>query len=321
MEGLAETLREHVKNDFSKIMIRYLTRKEINIDKYNYCIETSIESQIFALSWYLDIVLDHWGALVLDDYEAVMPLPDKRKYGIKYVYPPLWILQLGIFSVGKKDVEGKFLDELHKHFHAIELRLNVKNKVKHSEKLIRQKYHKLNISGSYDNLYSNYRKDRKKDLKKAAKFNLKGQWESKIDELIFLFQNNVGKRTPYIKAKDYENLRKLIEYCINHNCGDVLSVYDDKNNLVASGFFLKHQDSITILCSSTDFSNRNNGANTFLIDRAIQKYQSNFKTFYFGGSSIESVASYFLSFGAEELNYSIYKSTPKLLSFLNRFRK
>ena len=78
--------------------IKYIHREHLDEEKYNQCIATSLQSKIYAFSWYLDIVCDNWDVLVLDDYEAVMPIPWRKKYGIKYVYPPFWVLQLGVFS-------------------------------------------------------------------------------------------------------------------------------------------------------------------------------------------------------------------------------
>ena len=56
-------------------MIQYLKNKEIDFKKYDACIAAAINSRIYAYSWYLNIVADNWDALVLNDYEAVMPLP------------------------------------------------------------------------------------------------------------------------------------------------------------------------------------------------------------------------------------------------------
>ena len=61
-------------------MIQYLKNNEIDIEKYDNCIKSSLNSRIYAFSWYLNIVADNWDVLVLNDYEAVMPLPFlKRK--------------------------------------------------------------------------------------------------------------------------------------------------------------------------------------------------------------------------------------------------
>ena len=79
-------------------MIYYLKRNQLDDNKYNSCIKQSKNSRIYAFSWYLDCVADNWDALVLNDYEAVMPLPWRQKYVIKYIYPPAWTQQLGVFS-------------------------------------------------------------------------------------------------------------------------------------------------------------------------------------------------------------------------------
>ena len=79
-------------------MIRFVNRNQIDVEKYNYCIEKAIQSRIYAYAWYLDIVADNWSVLVLDDYDAVMPLPWKIKYGIKYITQPFFTQQLG-FSI------------------------------------------------------------------------------------------------------------------------------------------------------------------------------------------------------------------------------
>jgi len=80
-------------------MIHYVKREDLMVAKYNDCIENSIQSRIYAFSWYLDIVADNWDVLVLNDYEAVMPVPFRRKFRINYVYPPFWLLELGLFSL------------------------------------------------------------------------------------------------------------------------------------------------------------------------------------------------------------------------------
>ena len=128
------------------------------------------------------------------------------------------------------------------------------------------------------------------------------------------------KRVKKIKDQDYLNLQQLILVCINKKKGEILSVYDKEGVIVASGFFLKHNDKITILASATNFKKRKHGANTFLIDRAIFKYQPHFNTFDFGGSSMRNIAKYFLSFGAKNESYMQlkYNNLPKLLKFFKR---
>ena len=131
---------------------------------------------------------------------------------------------------------------------------------------------------------------------------------------------SIYDKTSYQAKKDYVKLLRLMNECIKNRVGEVLSIYDANTNLVASGFFLKNKDEVTILVSSTDFKNRKNGANTFLIDRAIYKYQKNFETFNFGGSSMQTIAKYFLSFGGNSTEYQQikYNNLPLLLKLFKR---
>ena len=300
--------------------IKYIHREHLDEEKYNQCIDSSLQSKIYAFSWYLDIVCNTWDVLVLNDYEAVMPIPWRKKYGIKYVYPPFWVLQLGVFSNEVID-ENEFLTPLFNTFKFVELRMNTCNNFElYPEFLQLKQCQKLVFNTTYSSTLSHYRKDRKKDLQKAAAADLIEKWNDHPSNLIQLFKNNIGKRTPNIKETDYENLEKLIAICIEKKIGEILSVYDKENKLVASVFLLKHKNSITKLISSTHLKDRKNGANTFLIDRVIFKYHKDFSIFNFGGSSIKSVASFSKSFGAETEKYHQLKMN-KLPKFLQLFKK
>lgn len=283
-------------------MIKWINRNELDVEKYNTCIDKSSQGLLYAYSWYLDIVCTDWMVLVFNDYEAVMPLPYRKKLTLKYIYPPFWMLQLGVFSQGEVDIENQLVLEVLNKYRFVELRLNSSNTIGNSE-FIHEKYFQiLDLNVDHNSVTSNYQSDRKKDVRKAKKNELITQWNDRPENLIQLFQNNVGTRTPEIKEKDYQVLLELIETCVRKNVGEILSVYQG-NDLVASAFFLKYRDTVTILCSSTDFNNRNNGANTYLIDEAIKKHSSSYKVFNFGGSSMPSIAKYFKSFGAKDVSY------------------
>ena len=296
-------------------MIQYVKRQHLDVSKYDFCIENSTQSRIYAFSWYLDIVADHWDALVLDDYEAVMPVPWKKKYGIKYVYPPFWLLELGVFSLdGNLNIQP-FFDFLFSEFRFVESRLNRDANQYQKESFLDKEIQVLPLNLEYDFLIKNFRKDRRKDLVKANKISLIEKWGDSPEILIELFKNNVGKRTPNIINRDYLVLKQLIKICVEKGVGEILSIYDNKSKLVASGFFLKHKEEVAILISSTDFKNRKNGANTFLIAKAICKFNKNFEVFNFGGSSMKNISKYFLSFGASTLKYQHIKYNKFSLLF------
>ncbi len=301
-------------------MIRIVSRKNLDVEKYDDCVANSIQSNVFGFSWYLDAAVDNWNVLVLNNYEAVMPLPCRKKLFIKYVYLPFWILELGIYSKDIED-ENEFLIELFSEYKFVESRLNPKNSFSMFQNCqLERMFQFLSLNESYELILKNYRRDRKKDVQRAIKNDLTERWNDNPMNLIDLYRDNVGKRISKIKEEDYIRLHKIITACIDRNLGEVLSIYDKENKLVASGFFITYNGKVSILASSTDFKNRKNGANTYLIDRAIYKYQSRFDEFNFGGSSMKQIAKYFYSFGAETQKYIQIKQNklPKLLRFFKR---
>ena len=76
----------------------YKQRKEIDEAKWDKCISKASNGLIYAYSYYLDGMADNWDALVLNDYEVVMPLPWRKKFGFYYLYQPAFTAQLGLFG-------------------------------------------------------------------------------------------------------------------------------------------------------------------------------------------------------------------------------
>ena len=71
-------------------MIRYLKNHQIDRDKWDGCIQTSVQKSVYGCSWYLDVICSNWDALVEDDYVSVMPVTKNSKYLMNYIYPPFF---------------------------------------------------------------------------------------------------------------------------------------------------------------------------------------------------------------------------------------
>ena len=78
-------------------MISYQTHLELDFDKWDTCIAQAEHSLIYGFSWYLDAICDDWDGLVMNDYEAVFPLP-KRKKGAYLMYINLFFVKNWGFS-------------------------------------------------------------------------------------------------------------------------------------------------------------------------------------------------------------------------------
>ena len=112
-------------------MIKLLKHNEINKIRWDECVKKSFNGNVYALSWYLDVVHHNWDALVENDYERVMPLPSSIKFGISYMFQPFFVQQLGVFSSTQLSQEtvDNFIKAIPQKYRLVQYRLNSYNKV------------------------------------------------------------------------------------------------------------------------------------------------------------------------------------------------
>lgn len=281
-------------------MIKYIKRKDLEDDKYNTCIENSIQSRIYAFSWYLDIVSDNWDVLVLDDYKAVMPIPWKRKYLIKYVTQPVFCQQLGIFSLEEisEEIQQNFIAKIPLKYLKVQLVFNSKNlNLKHN---LRINYF-LDLSKEYSDVKKQFSKGRKHAIKVAEK-NCLTIKNVHISSLIEIQKQHYNYIISEVK------LNNLATALINKNKGEVLGVFKD-DVLIGGGFFIKSTTRIIYLYSSFNADGRKYQAASFLIHYVIQKnIKSNFYLDFEGGN-LPNIGKFYRSFGAEQEGYSFLERT------------
>lgn len=284
-------------------MIQYLRRKEIDIDKYDNCIQNASNSRIYALSYYLDIVADNWDALVLNDYEAVMPLPWRSKYFIRYIYTPCWTQQLGVFSIPQLSTEliDQFTKAIPKKFLKTSIYFNSQSQP--SSFVQKRDNYILDLNESYENLYKNYRKDRKDRLKKFLKSNATISTDTEIKKLIDLFKVNYRGKTT-LDLSDYNKLEILSQ---NDKIDlHILKIHNSNNKLISGSLFLKDKQRIYYLFSANNKEGNKAQGNTAILNKIIQKYSETNYILDFEGSMIPGISSFFKSFGSHLEYYYLY---------------
>ncbi len=78
--------------------INIIPSDQIDKEKWDTCIDRSVNDLIYAHSYYLDQIADNWHGIIVNDYECVMPVPWRKKFGIRYCYDVPFIQQLGYFN-------------------------------------------------------------------------------------------------------------------------------------------------------------------------------------------------------------------------------
>ena len=102
---------------FDTSSVSYLQNANIDKVKWDKCIDTASNGLIYAYSFYLDAMAKHWDALVMNDYEAVMPVTWNKKYGVHYLYQPFLCASLGLFGKHiNREMLSAFLNKIPKRF-------------------------------------------------------------------------------------------------------------------------------------------------------------------------------------------------------------
>jgi hypothetical protein len=302
-------------------MIKYLSNQDINKPKWDQCIATAFNGLIYSYSWYLDAVCDNWDALVFDDYKAVMPLPWKKKYGIKYLYTPFFMQQLGVFSKTEPDLEllKSFLSAIPSQFKYINLFFNAGNSnLAGLAHVLSRPNYILNLNKSYLDLAANYKTNCKRNLKKAQKNQLIIE-ETTPAKVIELYRNYYRHVSSSCSQSDYQRFEMLSNSLLKSGNTEVVAV-KDKGILCAAALFFKYDSKIYYMMGASTEAGKQNGCFHFLMDHVIKKYADSSYIIDFEGSIIPSLAYFYQQFGAVKTPYFHYHQNrlPQLLRWLKR---
>ena len=150
--------------------IQYLNCQNIDKTKWDACIAAAPNGLIYAYSFYLDAMAKHWDALVLGDYEVVMPLVWNKKLRFYYIYSPAFTGPLGIFGKNiSSEIIDCFLNSIPDRFKLCDLNLNTNLHLSSSSfKTNKRTNHILFLQTSYSSLFDNFRSSYKQLIKKSS---------------------------------------------------------------------------------------------------------------------------------------------------------
>jgi hypothetical protein len=287
-------------------MIQYLSHNQIDKVKWDQCIASACNSMVYAYSWYLDIVCPQWEALITADYKAVMPLTIRSKGNIKYLYPPFFTQQLGVFSSQLPNgICDDFLAGIPTNIKFIDIYLNEQNEV--NEKAFKTEIRNtqfIDLSVGYDAIYQKYTANLKRYLRKCdGEYRLKISNEISAEQVVEMLEQTQSHKIKDLNFEDYKNLLQLIKLVTEKKLAQNMGVYCNQDNLCASATFITNSNRLLYFkCSSTE-NGRSFRAMHYLLDSIIKTYAGKDMILDFNGSNISSVAMFNKSFGAVDANY------------------
>jgi len=291
-----------------KIPINIIPSHEIDVIKWDACVAENDAGLIYAQYHYLNTVCTNWSAIVIGNYQAIMPLPWRKKFGIIYFYAPAFVQQLGLIG----NIDGLTSKEIFKSIRSFanfgDLLFNFKNEWIISNHIYHPKNnYTIQLLQGYHSIASKYSKDLVQNLQKAEKYNFTYLHETNISNAIELFQLYYGNRFKHITALDFKNIETV---CLKYQEQQQCVIRTIKDNLtqqiLATALLLKDNKRLNLLMNTTLNDGRKLSANHLLIDRILHEFSGQNLLFDFEGSNLDGVKTFYENYHPENQPYFHY---------------
>jgi hypothetical protein len=302
--------------------IIHIAYEQIDKEKWDQCIEQAPNGLIYAYSWYLDACGVKWDGLVLNNYEAVMPLTWNKKFGIYYLFQPWFCASLGVFGkhIITEDIIQNFIKAIPKKFRYIDICLNYGNQCRKEITEYTQRIsYILSLNTIYEEIRKEYRTQLKRNIAKAKSAGLITKWGIDIKE-IYPLAKEIMQRVSPINDEEVKKIIPLFKEVITHKQAETIGIYSKNGELLSSAaFFYSHQRWYYLIVGNHP-NGKTLGASHLLIDRFIEKHAHTSSILDFEGSDIRNIAFFYSSFGAVTETYQSIKINrlPRIIRWLKK---
>lgn len=287
------------------------------IDRYKWdnCIQRSPNSLIYARTFYLDQMADNWHGIIVDDYEGVMPVPWRKKFGIRYSYNVPFIQQLGYFSPTAVNPE-KLLHAFQNFIPYGHYNFNYNNTYVEGKGVKKVTNFILPLPDN-EAIRKSYNQGFKQSLKHAEENDLT---YSACDPVVALelYQQLYKDHLKALSDIDYSNLTKLFQMLSSQNQCAARKISNHTGDILSVAVFVADEKRLYNLINATVLEGRKKEANYLLYDRIFIEFARKGLVFDLEGSELPGVKSFYKKMGA--VNQSYYRlhinSLPFPLQFL-----
>ena len=270
----------------------------IDREKWDRCINGSGNAVIYAGTVYLDHLADNWTGIVLNDYEQVMPVPWRMKFGIRYSYEIPFLQQLGIFCGKKIPDEKMFLKALFSVCRYGDYPFNFGNFIGETKAFVN---FILPLDRTYEDLSKRFSGDVIQNIRRAAAHDLDYE-NGEIDEAVFLYKKLYGKQSG-ITDEHFEKFRKLCFFIGKNDKIIVRKVCSAGGSLLAIALLPVDKMRMYNVMNSTLPEGKTAEANYYLLSRLWMEFEATGLIFDFEGSDIPGVKEFYRKFGGVNQPY------------------
>jgi hypothetical protein len=286
--------------------IRILHNSKIDKAKWDACIDADHTALIYSRSWLLDIMADDWYGLVAGDYTAVLPLPVKTKFGLRFIAMPPFVQQLNIAGKYDNTLINALQKEVLQFSSLIQFSTAYKGLLLPETEAVKRTNYILPLDRPYGAILDKYTSPCRKNLAKAARRGCRLCEDISTNDVVTFYSNAYSSRSSYT-GKHIGAIKQLLDYAKAHGQCTVTGVRDGEGMMVYAGALLDDGRRLYYILGAPDEKGREMRATYFFIDRMIQRFAGQRALFNFEGSDIPSVAQFYQSFSPDiEYYYRFY---------------
>ena len=299
--------------------IKIIASKEVEKEEWDDLISCSMQCHVYALYDYLNLCEREWKAVVMlsgGSYQAAIPLQLKKTYFFAHLYQDPFCPEMGLFSrqILSDENLAKMLSMafsgyrlVSKYFFNVDNtgQLQKSNFFKNGSLSNKITFH-LNLNQPYEEIYKGYSTNRKRDLKKAEKYQQSIQPSQDVQKLIQIFKAHTAHKISGIENYQYELLQRLYINLLEQGVGELYFVHFG-NEIVSAAFFTKYKNKVVFLFGPHTGRARELRSSTFVLDYFIKKYAHRDFIFDFEGGHTPDIIKYYSSFGGEKKYFYEYR--------------
>lgn len=286
--------------------VRYIQGCDLDRNRWDELMLTAPNADLYGSSVFLDTMTDAWDAIVYGDYEAVLPLPVRRQFGIRYAYT---LPFCGPFSV-----YGRFLNEvsIDSMLRAIpqtlircDLNLCSTERPPKRWASVERITHQLDLSMDYSLIRNRYQATCKNLLNRGLLAGLQLTRSYPVSsQLQMAGKNNSPGGTD---RRDVLRFERLCERWKEMNEVLSLTVSSTDGRILSGGVYLRSARQLHYLLGWSSPEGKLYNASRHMLDYVIRMHAGQQLTLDFEGSDIPGVAQFFESFGAVPHRYQFLR--------------
>lgn len=305
-----------------------------NKEKYRELCAKEESIQVYIKDWWLDAVCgeNNWEVILSYNKDKTIrgsfTLYQKKRWGLKYITQPRFCQNTGLWinyppNIGyekklafEKEVCNDLIDQLEEYakkhriaFAQFSLDPRYTNWLPFYWRGFKQQTH---YTYRIDDLQKKteeeitqaFDRSKKKQIRKAHKEDYKIVKDVSLKDFYKSHRKSLKERNDTI-SYEYKLLERMYSSTNHHNSGKILSINNNKGEILSAGFFIYDSMSSYYLISSINEEYKSDGFSTILVKECIFETRNiNIDSYDFEGSMIENVENSFRKFGATQIPYS-----------------